>query len=101
MSNINDFIIFLVSHRRLVRIVSITICGNRDHSDIRVRKKQKDRNISRCDIARLIYGHIVCNDLLPPGLRDHQINVFVSNAVKKTTSDFVIKVSCAQLNTCI
>lgn len=101
LSNINDFIIFLVSHRRLVRIVSITICGNRDHSDIRVRKKQKDRNISRCDIARLIYGHIVCNDLLPPGLRDHQINVFVSNAVKKTTSDFVIKVSCAQLNTCI
>lgn len=93
LSDINDFVNFLVSHRWMVRIVFIAICGNRHHSDIRVRKKQKDRNISRCDVARHIYGLVVCNDLLPPGLRDHQISVFVSNAVNTNTRDLLSKLA--------
>lgn len=81
LSETIDIVTFLVSHRRLVRIMSTTIYCNRDHSDLRVRKEKKDGNISRSHIIGHIDGYVVYNDLLPPGLRDCQINVFVSNAV--------------------
>lgn len=68
----------IVSHCRLVCILSATVSHHRDHCSLRIRQTPKNWNIFNCHALVWVFGDIVRYNLRQPSLRNSSCNVFVS-----------------------